>query len=93
MAVPSKRRQRLASLMARYEAPDRQAPSEPKPAFKLGQRVLIDKLNLTGKISRVRGYDPFGDNISYDIVLDSNHGHRLAGREVAWTEEHLSRTR
>ena len=64
-----------------------------KPTFRKGERVLIDKLQLTGKISRVRGYDPFGHNISYDIVLDSNDRHRLAGREVAWTEEHLSRRR
>ena len=46
-----------------------------------------------GKISRLRGYDPFGDHISYDIILDSNNNHRLGGHEVSWTEEHLSKVR
>lgn len=85
---------RLRELMKEYPTlSEKDLGDHHKPAFKLGQRVLIDKLQLTGKISRVLGYDPFGHNISYYIMLDSNDGHRLAGREVAWTEEHLSRVR
>jgi hypothetical protein len=75
--------QRLARLLSKYDSPQ----GSPPPAFKTGQRVSIDKLHATGKISKVRGYDPFGGETSYDIVLDTT------GNEVAWTEKHLSRTR
>jgi hypothetical protein len=42
---------------------------------------------MTGTVSKVRGYDPFGGEISYDIVLNTS------GKEVSWTEKHLSMTR
>ena len=94
MIKPTKATMRLRELMKEYPTLSKKDLGDHhKQAFKLGQRVLIDKLQLTGKISRVRGYDPFGDNVSYDIVLDSNGGHRLAGHEVVWTEEHLSQVR
>ena len=57
---------------------------DPKPLFKLGDRVLIDVLDRTGKISTVHGFDSFiGANI-YDVVLDGSK------KEVQWTEKHLS---
>ena len=56
----------------------------PKTLFAVGQRVLIDDLKETGKISAVLGFAPFiGVNV-YEIVLDSS------GNEVQWTEGHLS---
>jgi hypothetical protein len=58
-----------------------------RPQFKRGQRVFIDKLRTTGTISGVRGYDPFGGEISYDITLDAS------GNEVAWTEKHLTKAK
>jgi hypothetical protein len=61
--------------------------SEPRPRFKPGQRVFIDRLRETGTISAIRGYDPFGGEISYDLVLDAS------GKEVAWTEKHLTKAR
>jgi hypothetical protein len=55
-----------------------------KPLFAVGQRVLIDDLKVTGKISAVLGFAPFiGANV-YEIALDSS------GNEVQWTEGHLS---
>jgi hypothetical protein len=79
--------------MGEYQPQGKKILGSPRPSFKKGQRVLIDKLQLTGRIARVRGYDPFGDNVSYDIKLDSNNNHRLQGRTVAWTEQHLSKVR
>ena len=55
-----------------------------KPLFAVGQRVLIDDLKETGKISAVLGFAPFiGANV-YEIALDNS------GNEVEWTEGHLS---
>jgi hypothetical protein len=54
------------------------------PIFHVGQRVFIDTLKETGKISAVLGFAPFvGANV-YEIALDSS------GNEVQWTEGHLS---
>ena len=72
--------------MASYESPAQSAKA-PRPQFKRGQHVFVDKLNATGTISRVRGYDPFGGDVSYDVVLDGT------GKEVSWTEKHLSKIR
>ena len=56
----------------------------PKPLFAVGQRVLIDDLKETGKISAVLGFAPFiGANV-YEIAIDKS------GNEVQWTEGHLS---
>ena len=57
---------------------------DPKPRFKLGDHVLIDVLDKTGKISTVHGFDPFISANIYDVVLDTSK------KEVQWTEKHLS---
>jgi len=60
-------------------------PAGPPAKFKVGQVVHIDRLNEDGKIVRARGFDPFGGEHSYDIVLGGTD------QEVSWTEKHLSR--
>jgi len=54
-----------------------------KPLFQVGQRVFIDALKETGKISRVLGFAPYIGAHVYEIALDSS------GNEVQWTEGHL----
>lgn len=55
-----------------------------KPLFKLGERVFIDVMERAGKIATVQGFDSFvGANV-YEVTLDGS------GKEVEWTEKHLS---
>jgi predicted phosphodiesterase len=55
-----------------------------KPLFEVGQRVFIDELKKTGQISAVHGYDPYVEANVYEVTLDES------GKEVMWTEKHLS---
>ena len=55
-----------------------------KLLFKMGQSVLIDDLKAAGKVSAVYGFDRYvGANI-YEVTQDET------GKEVQWTEKHLS---
>ncbi len=56
-----------------------------KPLFEIGQRVRIDVLKATGKVSAVHGFDPYVEANVYEVTLDSS------GKEVQWTEGHLSK--
>ena len=67
--VEGARRRHFAGRLVRFGG-DSMPP--PKPLFAVGQRVLIDDLKETGKISAVLGFAPFiGANV-YEIALAGN---------------------